>query len=79
MNEVTELLTKICTQRSVLSIQKKNHQKDRELIGHSREGSKGSLEYIIKPSWCTHLELCPPLSLSPDAWDTRWALRLGVS
>ena len=47
MNEVTELLTKICTQRSVLSIQKKNHQKDRELIGHSREGSKGSVSYAF--------------------------------
>lgn len=57
----------------MLSIQQQS-KKAREMVGHSRDGNEGNVEYIIKsshkPVGCPHLELCPPLWSSHAPWST---------
>lgn len=48
---------KVCAQHSAAI------KKAREMVGHSRDGNEGNMEYIIKsshkPVGCPHLELFP--------------------
>lgn len=59
---------KVCAQHSAAI------KKAREMVGHSRDGNEGNMEYIIKsshkPVGCPHLELCPLLWSSHAPWST---------